>query len=107
MEVKAIVDCKTLLGEGPLWDVQEQRIYWIDSRGKKIFRARADGSEVETWDVPSEIGSLALRRQGGAVLALRTGVHLFDFATGESQLLIDPESDKPDTRLNDGKVDRA
>ena len=52
MEVRAIVDCKTSLGEGPLWDVEDQKIYWIDSLGNKLFRAEADGSAVEVWDVP-------------------------------------------------------
>ena len=26
------------LGEGPLWDVDEQRLYWIDSYGPAIHR---------------------------------------------------------------------
>ena len=44
MEIRAIADCKTSLGEGPLWDVREQKIYWLDSLGNKVFRANADGS---------------------------------------------------------------
>ena len=44
MNVRPIVDCKTSLGEGPLWDVQEQKIYWIDSLGNRVFRADADGA---------------------------------------------------------------
>jgi L-arabinonolactonase len=106
MEIRPIVDCQTTLGEGPLWDVREQKIYWVDSTGRKIFRADADGKDVESWDVPSDIGSLALREDGGAVLALRTGVHTFDFTTGQAKLIVDPEPDHPTTRLNDGKVDR-
>jgi L-arabinonolactonase len=106
MEIRPIVDCRTTLGEGPLWDTREQKIYWVDSRGCKIYRANADGGNVENWDVPSEIGSLALREQGGAVIALRTGIHTFDFATGRATLIVDPEPNLPTTRLNDGKVDR-
>ncbi len=106
MEVRAIVDCRTSLGEGPLWDVQEQKIYWIDSLGAKVFRANADGSGVETWDVPGKIGSLAIRKQGGAVLALQSGFHAFDFRTGKCSLLLDPEPALDGNRLNDGKVDR-
>ena len=106
MSVHAIVDCKTSLGEGPLWDVQEQKIYWIDSLGNKIFRANADGSGVEVWDVPNKIGSMAIRDKGGAIVSLQNGFHAFDFETGKCTLLVDPEPDKPGTRLNDGKVDR-
>lgn len=63
IEIKQLVDGRNLLGEGPLWDVAKQRLYWIDSWGKKIFRAAPDGGGLETWEVPEMIGSLALRRR--------------------------------------------
>ena len=76
MEIRAIVDCKTSLGEGPLWDVQDQKLYWIDSLGNKVFRANADGSNVSVWDVPSKIGSMAARRSAssGALKMSRTTI---------------------------------
>ena len=49
---------------------------------------------------------MALRRQGGAVVSLANGFHFLDFKTGDCELIIDPESDKPANRLNDGKVDK-
>jgi L-arabinonolactonase len=106
MRIEVLVDVKTLLGEGPLWDVEEQRLYWIDSFGCNVFRATADGREIRAWDVPAKIGSMALRRRGGAVLSLASGFHFLDFETGETSLIIDPEPDKPNNRINDGKVDR-
>jgi sugar lactone lactonase YvrE len=106
MRIEVLVDVKTILGEGPLWDVAEQRLYWIDSFGCNVFRTTADGREVRAWDVPAKIGSMALRRRGGAVLSLQTGFHFLDFTTGDCSLIVDPEPDKPTTRLNDGKVDK-
>jgi sugar lactone lactonase YvrE len=106
MRIEVLVDVKPILGEGPLWDVQEQRLYWIDSLGCNIFRCTADGCEIRAWDVPAPIGSMALRRQGGAVLSLANGFHFLDFKTGETSLIVDPEADKPKNRINDGKVDK-
>ena len=107
MEIDIVLDVKTLLGEGPLWDVDQQRLYWVDSHGQRVFRATVDGGELRSWLVPAPIGSMALTRDGeGAVMALADGVHLLDFATGETSLVVDPESDLPLNRLNDGKVDR-
>jgi len=106
MRIETIVDVKTHLGEGPLWDVEEERLYWLDSTGMNIFRATHDGREVRGWDLPQMIGSMALRKKGGAVLSLRRGFHFLDFKTGEVELIHDPEPDKPDNRLNDGKVDK-
>ena len=69
-----IDDCKTSLGEGPLWDVEEQeRLYWIDSLGSK--RVSAPSRRHRNGD----LGSAADRsdpwrcaRGGGAVLCLQT-----------------------------------
>lgn len=106
MRIEVLVDVKTTLGEGPLWDVEEQRLYWIDSFDGRVFRCTADGREVRSWDVPMKIGSMCLRRQGGAVLSLARGFHFLDFASGEVTLIHDPEPDKPNNRINDGKVDQ-
>jgi sugar lactone lactonase YvrE len=56
--------------------------------------------------MPSKVGSVALHRDGGAVVALADGVHMLDLTTGSSE----PIALVPDlparTALNDGKVDR-
>lgn len=105
MQIDVLVDVKPIIGEGPLWDVQEQRLYWIDVVGGRVFRCTADGREVRSWDLPDTIGSLALRKGGGAVVALGSGLHLLDFNSGDVELIANPEADKPHNRLNDGKVD--
>lgn len=106
MRIEVLVDVKTTLGEGPLWDVEEQRLYWIDSFDGRVFRATADGREVRAWDVPQKIGSMCLRRDGGAIVSLQRGFHTLDFKTGVVAPLHDPEPGLPQNRLNDGKVDR-
>ncbi|MBL0407167.1 SMP-30/gluconolactonase/LRE family protein [Microvirga aerilata] len=107
MRIEVLVDVKTTLGEGPLWDVDEQRLYWIDSFDGRVFRSTADGRELRSWDVPQKIGSMALRRSGGAVLSLQRGFHLLDFNTGDVELIHDPEPGLTANRINDGKVDKA
>jgi len=106
MRIELLVDGKNVLGEGPLWDVEEQRLYWIDSLGRKVFRIREDGSEYEERDVPEEIGSMAIRSKGGMILSLANGFSTFDFDTGRREFLFDPEPSVSRTRLNDGKTDK-
>jgi L-arabinonolactonase len=78
------------LGEGPLWDVDEQRLYWIDSYGPAIHRMEPNGAK-KTWPVPEPIGSLVLRRSGGGILALRRGFFAFDFSTGEAKRICESQ----------------
>jgi L-arabinonolactonase len=107
VDIDIVVDVKTLLGEGPLWDTDQQRLYFVDSMGQRIFRMTQEGRELRSWLVPAPIGSMALTRDGpGAILALANGVHDLDFATGRVRLIADPEEGRPLNRLNDGKVDR-
>lgn len=106
MRIEVVADVKTHLGEGPLWDVEDERLYWIDSTGMNVFRCTPNGTEVRAWDLPQMIGSMAIRKGGGAVVSLRRGFHFLDFRTGEVDFIHDPEPDKPDNRLNDGKVDK-
>ena len=106
MKIDIVADVKTHLGEGPLWDVDQQRLYWVDSFSGKIFKSTADGTEIRAWDVPEKIGSMAIRKDGqGAVVALANGIHLLDFHTGEVEFVSDPEANRSSNRLNDGKVD--
>lgn len=95
-----------LVGEGPLWDVAEQALYYIDIVGKAVHRLDPATGTHRSWETPDLIGSMALRAGGGAILALATGVHALDFETGAVAplALLDPPD--PAVQLADGKVDR-
>lgn len=106
LRIELLVDAKADLGEGPLWDQREQRLYWIDSLGKKIHRCDAAGGARRHWDVLEHIGSRALRESGGAILSLRDGFYGLDFESGAVEKIVDPDPGNPRIRMNDGKVDR-
>lgn len=106
LRIDLIDDARAELGEGPLWDVAEQRLYWIDSLGAKVHSCDAAGGVRRTWSVPEHIGSLALREGGGAIVSLRDGFYTLDLGTGACAKLVDPDPGKPRIRMNDGKVDR-
>ncbi|WP_061934631.1 SMP-30/gluconolactonase/LRE family protein [Aureimonas sp. AU22] len=105
--IRLLVDCRNDLGEGPIWDAREQRVYWVDSTSAEVWSCRADGSDVRTWYVPTFVGSMALRERGGAVLALASGFALYDFDTQEVTPVAGPFGPGSEYRFNDGKVDRA
>ncbi|MDN3219656.1 SMP-30/gluconolactonase/LRE family protein [Pseudomonas nunensis] len=108
MRIEIVADVKTTLGEGPVWDIEQQRLYWVDSFDGRILRCTADGRELRAWDVGQKIGSMALRQSGdAAIVALQNGLHTLDLKTGDMELIVDPEPGRPNNRLNDGKVDRS
>lgn len=104
--IEVISDRPDQLGEGPLWDVAEQRLYWIDSYGPAIHSTDATGGDRRSWKLPEPIGSMALREKDGAILSLRDGFYSFDFGSGEATRIVETQPGELRPRLNDGKVDR-
>jgi len=97
---------RCIIGEGPVWDVAEQALYFIDILGKKVLRFDPASGETRSWDVPDIIGSMAIRAGGGAIVALANGVHTLDFETGTCAMLASSPDLNDQVQLADGKVDR-
>ncbi len=101
-----ILDIKNQLGEGPMWDVDAQIFYWVDILGHAFHSLNPATGEHQRYDIGQPVGTVVLRQQGGFVLALRDGLAFYDAATGKLDTIIDPEADRPESRFNDGAVDR-
>lgn len=41
LRIEVFSEDRNALGEGPLWDVAEQRLYWIDSYESVVFSCDA------------------------------------------------------------------
>jgi len=111
IRIECVLQCENHLGEGPVWDVEEGRLYWVDGTGRRvgkpsIWRLDPRTGKVEHWSLSHDVGALALRKGGGAVLALDDGFYFFDFESGKLDLIQLVDADQPRTRLNDGKCDR-
>lgn len=94
------------LGEGPLWDVRTQTLYWVDLLVGHIYRHTLPTSKTEHWALGVMTGCLALCESGGLVIATRDGFALWDDQTTTLEYIGDPEEDQPGSRFNDGKTDR-
>lgn len=94
------------LGESPVWSVQEQCLYWVDSLAGILHRLELATGRRREMAVPAPVGSFGLGADGGLVLALADGFHRHDPATGATAPLARLPVAHPDIRLNDGKVDR-
>ena len=105
-DISLIVDNKNELGESPVWDAIEQRLYWVDIKGKTINWHHPASGETRTVDVTEEPGCIGLRDSGGLVVGFWGGFRFFDMETGEIETIHDLETDIPDSRMNDGRCDR-
>lgn len=106
IRMECVVEGRNRLGESPVWSATEQRLYWVDSRGPSVHRLTPQAGLVESRDLPHVVGSICLRRGGGLVLAMQSGLHFYDFETAMLAAIADPEADQPENRFNDGRCDR-
>jgi sugar lactone lactonase YvrE len=87
-----------------MWDVRRQVLHYIDNSGRKVHTFDPSRGTARTLEMPAVITTLVLRRNGGAVVTLRTGIHFLDLDTGDLEM-IHPLPDPPAHVFNDGKVD--
>jgi sugar lactone lactonase YvrE len=118
-----------VLGEGPLWDARAQLYWWIDIESRRLHCFRVGWPRSRTWQLDQIPGAVALRQGGGLVLALQYGFatleplrlkfwqELASFQEDVQIRRVDEdwrlrmigaaEPDRPENRLNDGKIDPA
>lgn len=104
-QLELVLDAKAALGEGPLWDEQTGKLYWVDIEKKQmnVFDPVSKQNVVTQFD--QYVSAVALRKSGGLVLAMQYGLYLQDSEKEELIPIIDPETHLPNNRFNDGKCD--
>jgi L-arabinonolactonase len=104
--VQCLVPAAALLGESPVWCPLENVLYWVDIKRPAIHRFNPATASCQTWPVEEQVASIALRRLGGAIAALRCRLAYFDFHSGEVLRWPNPIFHESDIRFNDGRCDR-
>lgn len=99
---------KDRLGESPMWNVEEQALYWCDWYGPTLHRKAWGEEQVESWTIPGEtvLGSFVFASGGRLLLAVDSGLCLFDPKTAEIKPFADPNEGRPAILFNDSKLDR-
>lgn len=97
------------LGEGPVWDVERQQLWWVDSEAGLVFRGRLDGDSLavdEIRDMGEKVGSVTPTADGGLLVAVERHVLVVD-SEGSVVDAIRVLPDEVNSRLNDGACDPA
>lgn len=107
MSLNLALNSNCLLGESPVWSPVDQSIYFIDIKKMSINRFCISNSLFETIPTPSEIGCIVLKRGGGIVAAMQSGLAFVDFTVKEYAFFCTIDGDILTNRPNDGKCDGA
>lgn len=104
--LKSIIHANAQLAEGPSWDEDNQRLYWVDILGKKLHIYDPVKDVDQAIQFEQFIGAAVPRNKDEVVLAMHHGMYIYNMSTSKLTFIADPEADK-NTRFNDGKCDPA
>lgn len=104
MNIRAISEVISDLGEGPIWSADTNSVTWTDITQNTFHTADIDTGKTMSFGVPSMVGAIAHSKEGGYIAATQKGFARIGVDGKYSPL----HSFLPDDmRMNDGKVDPA
>lgn len=103
-----IIDAQDTLGEGPLWNPRDGRLWWTDIQERRLRTLDPATRTIRDCAVPERVGSLAFvaGRPDTLLVAFETGLALFEPGSGAVTWLAQPEKPGSGRRFNDGRTDR-
>ena len=106
--VECVIPAGAQLGECPVWDGREDRLYWVDIDGAAVHRFDPSTGRDEQRPLPGRPGSLALTGSVGRLLvAMEHEAVWLEWDSGKATTWMALEPAREGVRLNDGRCDPA
>jgi len=100
MVPEVVVDCALKIGENPLWDSRERRVYWEDIHTGRIFRFDPVSGIYETVYEGDVVGGFTIEEDGALLLFMENG-GIKVFRDGSLTTVIEEIPEERGTRFND------
>lgn len=101
MVCELILKTDAILGEGSLWDDENNRLLWLDIMNGEIHALdTAAGKDTLLFKTDEPIGTVVTRACGGLLVAAKRGFAFVNEQTGRLDSICNPEEDKPKNRFN-------
>lgn len=107
MLAELLVDCKNQHGEGIFWNPADGLVWWTDIEGRALWSYDPKSGASKDYPMPDRVCCFAPRAQGGLIAAFADRVSLIDLDCGDEEVIHRFEPNNAETRLNDGRTDRA
>ena len=106
MRVELAHRCNNSLGEGIIWSAKDREIQWTDILGQTFWRFDPVSGQAITTPLDERLSCFAALGEGQLLAGFASGLARLDLSSGQRTLISEIETDRPTTRLNDGKLDR-
>ncbi|MEV8466839.1 SMP-30/gluconolactonase/LRE family protein [Fluviibacterium sp. DFM31] len=106
LHARLLVDCEAGLGEGVQWHRQTRRVYWTDIEGNTLWSAAETGEAVRQVALDAPLCAFAFTPDGNMLAGFADALCWLDPRSGVRRVIEPYMPDDPDTRMNDGGLDR-
>lgn len=96
---------RNTLGEGPCWDAELKRFYWVDIKGATLWWYDEKEDELSSFDMGQPIGFAVPKVTDGVVVGLKDGIYEWDETSRELDKIVELDDPEGKLRFNDGKAD--
>jgi len=105
-EPNPVLHIPTILGEGPIWSVEEGVLYWLDIFRPSINRFDPRSGDNRVIPVGETIYAAGFAPDGAFIASLDSGFALLDRNGVKQKQFANPNAGRP-VNFNDGRVDRS
>jgi sugar lactone lactonase YvrE len=109
MQAELILDARNATGECPVWNAQEQALYWVDIPARRLHRWSPLDNRAQSWEAPQMLACIASCGDGSWLAGMEDGLYRIrpqDDGTLASALRVNVEHPRAHMRFNDGRCDR-
>ncbi len=106
MSLRRVGTQRDILGESPVWDAEQQALYWVDIRRPALRRLDPATGAVATRAMTDLVGAVALAGAGRLLVAFAGEVALYHWAEERTDTVALLPDRPPGHRFNDGRCDR-
>lgn len=108
MNAELIINARNATGESPVWQAQENALYWVDIPAGRLHRWQLDG-HFSYWTADEMLGCIVRSPQGHWLGAQQSGIFKLTPQTDgrlHAEKRAGVEHALPGMRFNDGRCDR-
>lgn len=106
LNAQLLLDTHSTLGEGAIWNHEDQKLYWVDIEQKKLHWLTPLASAHHTVTFTKKITTVVPAKKEELILGMEDGIYSYTKSSGKLTLIkSNPENRSTGNRFNDGKCD--
>lgn len=103
-----LLDTHSTLGEGAIWNHEDQMLYWVDIEQKKLHWLEPLTLAHQTATFSKKTTTVVPTTKGKLLIGMEDGIYSYDKSIDKLTLItLNPENNSTQNRFNDGKCDPA